>query len=159
MVPRNEGIKAKGCIILLQSDSTFLTLKGFEDSLSLPKCVVILFLRVSQIEACSWALWVTCRPRLLPFEDVLTIIATSPTSVGYFSLHLLIVNGSPLTQVQLPASFFKLMFHLSYSDLWFWIRSFKKFHYFTVSMEIRSAPRFWHNFLLSFQFIPWCWNM
>ena len=147
---------ASRCIIVLQSDNTFLTLKGFEEAPGLPKCVVILPLRVSQIEACGWSRWVTCRPSLPPSEDALTIIATSPSSLGWFSFHLLIVSGFPLTQVQLRPFFSKPMIHSLYRFklLRFWIRSFKKFHSFTVSMETRSAPWFWHNFLSSCQFGP-----
>ena len=141
-------IKVQGFIILSRSGSTFLRSRALSTPLV---CSIVLPL--------TFVIW--NRPTLLSFKDVLTIIATSSSSLAWFLSHLQMVSGFPLTQVQLPASFSKPVIHLLYFDLGFWIKSFKKFQSFTVSMETGSviSPYFWHNILLSFQSGPWFCNM
>ena len=139
-------IKVQGFIILSRSGSTFLRSRALSTPLV---CSIVLPL--------TFVIW--NRPTLLSFKDVLTIIATSSSSLAWFLSHLQMVSDFPLNQVKLPASFSKPMIHLLYFDLGFWIKSFKKFQSFTVSMETGSAPYFWHNILLSFQSGPWFCNM
>ena len=148
-------IKVQGFIILSRSGSTFLRSRALS---TLLVCSIVLPLTF--VNFTNWGI------RLIPVGHLkLTHFTVIQRRLDYYC-HIFVVtclvfipfaNGQWFSTQpsQIVCFFFQTNDHLLYFDLGFWIKSFKKFQSFTVSMETGSAPCFWHNILLSFQTGPW----
>ena len=108
------------------------------------RCNVVLPLGISQIYGKVWPslrTWVTKWPCSFSLTNIALFLP--PLS---WSPHLQIVSGLPLTQVQLPFSLTKPMYHPP--SVLLWISFLIKSHSSSVSMEIKSPPRFSKMLLL-----------
>ena len=96
---------------------------------------------------------------LLLGEKVLVITAYGVPSRGCHPCHWFNVSGFPLTQVQIPLDVIRKPMYQLLLNLFvlFSIWSFRTCNSCSVSMDTRSPPWYWQDFLASGHVTPFSW--